>query len=214
MAFFRSNPFGTFTRQVSASGTRTNSACPPCSPCPFSTQPNSCPERHLQVSPSLHIVQFPQLVVNGHITWSPISCARTSAPFSTTCPTNSCPIIVPASSPVSLPLYGCKSDPQIAAYLTLTTQSPLSRTLGLSTTCTANSNGRTKHTAFIFPSPSPIPCPPSQLPTSTNHHPIALCQNPRNAIAKCNPSQDQLCDNFYSRRSDADDGSPGGRYIL
>ena len=36
-------PSGIHSNVESASGTRTNSACPPCSPSPIPTQPNSCP---------------------------------------------------------------------------------------------------------------------------------------------------------------------------
>ena len=138
---------GTLSSVPSAIGTRTNCDCPPCtapSPGQKAWKPKQPPLMHEVCRPFLQKWHSPHEIQKGAHTLSPTFRPRTSAPTSSTTPTNSCPMRHPWSNPKASPwLRMCRSDPQIPALVTRTIASPGSRIVGSGTVSTV-----------IFPLPS------------------------------------------------------------
>mmetsp|Transcript_7555 Transcript_7555/g.18735 ORF Transcript_7555/g.18735 Transcript_7555/m.18735 type:complete len:260 (+) Transcript_7555:1682-2461(+) len=137
-------PSGILASVESASGTRTYSACAPCSPTRASagrpssaslTQPNrrACVWLQRQVKPRAQKVHSPQLAVKGHMTRSPTASLDTLLPAATMVPTNSWPVTQPFAIPFSLSWNGWRSLPQMPARCTLTSTSVGCMTLGVGT---------------------------------------------------------------------------------
>src|SRR4051794_13041354 len=88
---------------ISAYGTRTYSACPPSNPpavCEYPKIPPTAVASGLDswqfpYSPCLQKAHFPQAMLNGTSTLSPIFKFCTEDPTSTTSPQNSCPKVLP-----------------------------------------------------------------------------------------------------------------------
>jgi hypothetical protein len=101
---------GTLWTDVSAKGTRANSACSPSIRWPKIQPP---PPVQRPGCPSLQKRQRPQAVMQDTRTRSPTAIVVTAEPTSMTVPTASWPRIVPGSTSGTSPLRMCRSVPQI-----------------------------------------------------------------------------------------------------
>src|SRR3954453_8719935 len=112
-------PSGARCTEVSANGTRANSACTPSIRCP-KIHPIPPTASQWAAIPALHGPQRPQDVIAGTSTRSPCFNDETAAPVSTTVPTASCPRMRPSVTAGTSPLRMCRSVPQIVVVSTLT----------------------------------------------------------------------------------------------
>ena len=144
-------PSGTWCTDVSANGTRANSACTPSIRWP-KIQPIPPTASQCAAIPALHGAQRPQEVIAGTSTRSPSFSDDTAAPVSTTVPTASWPRIRPSVTAGTSPLRMCRSVPQIVVVSTLTITSVGSWMPGSSAVSHERCPGPPNTSAFIvFP---------------------------------------------------------------
>src|SRR5262245_58069481 len=125
--------------------------------------PHTCPKRppktarpvvlHWVGSRRRHHSQAPHETENGTMTRSPRRTFVTAGPRSSTVPMNSWPMTAPVcTSAPPRPWYWCRSEPQTALVVILTTTSVGSTTFGSATSCTRTSPTPWKVIAFMMSS--------------------------------------------------------------
>src|SRR3954454_13491372 len=172
-------PSGTTWTEVSAYGTRADSACTPWIRWP-KIQPIPPTASQCAAIPSLHGPQRPHEVIAGTSTRSPFFSEDTAAPVSTTVPTASCPRMRPSVTAGTSPLRMCRSVPQIVVVSTLTITSVGSWMPGSSTVSQDRSPGPPNTNAFM------------SLPPVDGHGDVTTRALPRRFRAPCETVQQQL----------------------
>ncbi len=104
---------------------------------------------HCDCSPSRHITQWPQEMLNGTTTRSPGLICVTAEPTSCTMPIGSWPRMSPAVMYGPSTSYRCRSEPQIAVEVILTMASVGSWMVGSGTSSTRTSRLPCQVTAFM-----------------------------------------------------------------